>query len=258
MKITRSLVLLFIVSCMNYAGAQTDSVHKRLPYISVNFGYETSLTNVPGGVSITSTTTTDNNSSPKGYNFYNENCTYVAITGFAPFKNSTIGMPFSISYSQPWFDLKNYIATQNEYSDMEEYTGNSAGRYKILSLMTGIDFLLLKLGPVRAELKLMTGLTLASEPQLSYSLYNPYAVYSNSGVNGGAEPVVSDQTSAQTNSIAWAFSAGLSVGYKINRHIRVALNCDLLFAYVELPESINKANMINLHTNAGIIYTFVK
>jgi|GEM_PF-3179890 hypothetical protein len=258
MKTSLSIVLLFAASCINYAVAQTDSLHKRSPYISVNAGYESSLTNPSGGVVFSFSAASADNRGQKAYNFYAEIGSYYSVSGLMPVENSMIGIPFSISYSQPWFDVKNFAATQNNNPDMDEYTGTSAGRYKILSLMTGADFLLLKQEPVTIELKLMTGLIFVNEPRVNYTFLDPYAAFYNNN-NGvpGPEPDP-NQILAQTTTIGLACSAGLTLGYKITPRFSIALNCDILFSYLNLPTSENGADMIDFHTSAGIIYSLGK
>jgi len=254
MKATLNIVFLFIVLLVNHVNAQTDSLHKRVAYISVSAGYEFNLNNAKGTtVAMNQQLVTAPPTIEGPINFYAKNSPYFSIEGLEPINNSKIAIPFSLSYSEPWFDLKNFITTLNTNNDFDYYGEISAGRYAIYSLMTGADFSAYQQGPLTIELKLMAGLSFVTEPQVNYTYYNSYAQYYNNGQTPNP-----DQSFSQTSAAGPVLSAGLSLGYTISKHIAIVLNSNLVISYFSLPTSENGAGMIDFHSYAGIEYSLGK
>jgi len=252
MKIKRSLVIALLTASLQFATAQTDTIHYMFSFVGINAGYGM---NTISPSSLTQTIP-----------FFGSNGPVFTATGLIALKESYFAVPIVLGYSAPKFDVAAYGSTNRDTSQAYNgyrYSSGTAGSYSLIYAMTGLG---LKI-PGRTsrgavELRVLVGPVIASEPVISYTYTDPY---------NPAAPAHTINISAATT-VAFGFSPGISVGYKLTQHIAIMANADLLFAqlkfgtYENLHDSLNSepqkttiiSSMAYLHLTGGLIYTLGK
>jgi|GEM_PF-3408589 hypothetical protein len=251
MKTKRNLSVLVCTMFLLSASAQKDTSHYMFSFISINAGY---------GVN-----TVSPSSKTQVAPFWGTSGPTVSVMGLIALKGSYIGIPIMLGYSAPKFDAADYGKQNPDTSQRYKYytyNSSTSGNYNMYYLMTGLELKLPERTTREAfELRFMIGPLIATEPAFTYSYGNPNYLVEH----------VTSITSA--TSVAFAFSPGISFGYKLTQHLAIMADADVLFAQLKFSatESWNDFNSVYvspqitilsamgyLHLTGGIAYTFGK
>ncbi len=251
MKTKRNLSVFVFTIFLLSASAQKDTTHYMFSFVSINAGYGMNTVSPASKILITP--------------FWGSNGPTASVMALLALNESYFGIPVMLGYSAPKFDATDYgmqnpdTAQQYKYYT---YDRSKSGNYNIYYLMTGLDLKLPERTTREAfELRFVVGPMIATEPAFTYGYGNP---------NYLVEHVASISAA---NTVAIAFSPGISFGYKLTQHMAIMANADVLFAemkfkateswngfyYVGYPRQIAILSAMGyLHLTGGIAYTFGK
>lgn len=244
----RLLFLLLLVASLP-AYSQTDSAKVKYIYdfVTVNAGYGTNIVSPSGKTARP---------------WWAKSGPVITLSGIWAPKQSYMYIPVTIGYSAPAFSLSEFATNNTDTNKLSSYAGGSAGNYHIYYLLAGIGIKIPGHTTRYAiELRFTTGPLVSTFPHVSYTSNIP------------AAPLYTTTRTVTTyinpaTAIGIAISAGISAGYKLNKHWGLMANADLLSAGLRFTPSqttsdnINQPQSIIIRSSynyamytAGIVYT---